>query len=209
MKGTPSIKKYLKMVYIKKIKPNGNVTADIKAYRKAYYQAKKAKTSIKITKMALDLIRAREALSNPACGVLTNPDLLRLIGSFIPTESQQKEQKRIKIETERAIRVSRLTDFKKTNARKWLGYLKCNMGKMHSMGFIYWNENREDYDEVYYYVSHKTFEFAIRLILNGYTSGEFWERSSNTKYDEEEHEQIWSNCERLIEEDDISNNDSE
>ena len=31
------------MVYIKKEKPNGNITADIKAYYQAYYQAKKVR----------------------------------------------------------------------------------------------------------------------------------------------------------------------
>ena len=30
-----------KMVYIKKVKPNGNITDDRKAYNKAYYQANK------------------------------------------------------------------------------------------------------------------------------------------------------------------------
>lgn len=35
-------------------------------------------------KPAADLARAREALINPAAGVLTNPDLLRMIGSFMP-----------------------------------------------------------------------------------------------------------------------------
>ena len=38
-----------------------------------------------------DRARAREALTNPAAGVLTNPDLVRVIGSFIPKIKNYRE----------------------------------------------------------------------------------------------------------------------
>jgi hypothetical protein len=40
-----------------------------------------------------DLARYNESKTNPAAGVLTNPDLLRMIGSFIPTKSQSRDIK--------------------------------------------------------------------------------------------------------------------
>lgn len=52
----------------------------------------KAKEVIPEPERNSDLARAQEAMKNPAAGVLTNPDLLRLITSFTPKEKDVRKR---------------------------------------------------------------------------------------------------------------------
>ena len=59
------------------------VAAKLATKERAKAKIVAAKEAIK-NKPAADLARFSESVTNPAAGVLTNPDLLRIIGSFIP-----------------------------------------------------------------------------------------------------------------------------
>ena len=65
------------------------VAAKLATKERAKAKTVAAKEAIK-NKPAADLARAREALNNPAANVLTNPDLLRMIGSFTPKPNINK-----------------------------------------------------------------------------------------------------------------------
>ena len=126
-------------------------------------------------KKAADLARFHESVTNPAAGVLTNPDLLRLIGSFIPTKSDQwvrsrneflKRLKKLPNGLDRVNYFQSERQFKL--AEKWQKYFRFRAKKNLNWS-IRKNPTDEDYneDDDFKYIESYEAANAVTELING------------------------------------------
>jgi len=141
-----------------------------------------AALSKEAAKKDADIARVKEALTNPAAGVLTNPDLLRMIGSFIPNKQQQQEQsdkKWVKLREEYLDKqmkklkkgLKRVNYFRSKreydNAYKWLSYFTFRAKKRLNWSIQAPLNDDDDEDNEYMYISSDDAAKAVEELILG------------------------------------------